>query len=115
MIFLVAGLFFYFTSKKNKQKTEIAKNKKAIADMKNDLLNKEIEYKKKDLSRFAFNISENITWCKDLARKLERIITLNGEDREKEIEALDLEIKNKIRINESTEPFHEHIEEISSG
>ncbi len=115
LILLAVGLLFYFNSEKNKQKTEIAKNKKALADMTNEMLNKEIEYKKKDLTRFAFNISENIAWSRILEEKMERIIGTKGEDREKEIEALESEIKKKIRIDESTEPFHEHIEQVSSG
>jgi len=58
------GSYFYFISKRNRERIESEKNKRELAQQKikaahleNSLLNKEIEYKKKDLTNFAVEIT----------------------------------------------------------
>ncbi|MEL6810588.1 MAG: hypothetical protein AAFP76_04580 [Bacteroidota bacterium] len=115
LAFLGAGSFYYFNNKKNKHEAEIARNKRELAEMQNEMLNKEIAYKKKDLSDFAFNISQNQDWAKVLAEKLEKVKGTTGRQRAKELDDLETEIRNKIWVDEGSQNFQERIEELGSG
>ncbi len=111
--FLGAGAFYYCNNRKNKQEAEIARSKRALAEMKNDMLNKEIEYKKKDLVDFAFNISQNQEWAKVLAEKLEKVKITTGRVRANKLNELENEIKNKIWVDDSSYDFHKRVEMLS--
>ncbi len=113
LVLLGAGAFYYFNNRKNKQEAEIARNKRALAEMENDMLNKEIEYKKKDLVDFAFNISQNQKWAKVLAEKLEKMKAATGRVRAKKLDELEKEIKNKIWVDDSSYDFHNRVEMLS--
>ncbi|GGG05501.1 hypothetical protein GCM10011344_02460 [Dokdonia pacifica] len=110
-----AGAFYYFNNKKNKQKAVINKNKKDLAEMKNQMLDKEIEYQKKDLTDFAFNISQNQEWAKTLVKKLEKLKTTTGRARANELEDLENEIKNKIWVDDGSYDFQDRIETLSNS
>jgi len=121
MALLSIGAYFYFISKRNKERAEFEKNKKKLAQQKtkatqleNVLLNKEIEYKKKDLTNFAVEISENQQWAKILLKKFENIKTSSGQYKEDEIEHLGTEIRDKLVIDIESNKFHEKIEKLGS-
>lgn len=89
------------------------KNKRTILE--NKLLSAEIEYKKKDLKHFALDITHNKEWALILVEKLDKIKSSTGKKRTLELDILESEIKNKIRVDENTEDFHNKIELLSSS
>lgn len=101
---LVMGLLYYRYKQRVKYK-----------DLQNKLLNSEIEYKKKDLTNFAVNISNNQEWALSLAEKMEGLKNSTGRKRAKELEDLDNEIKNKIWVDKSADDFYTKIDALSSS
>ncbi len=91
------------------------KNQVKLSKLKNAMLEKEVEYKKKDLKHFALDIAQKKEWALDLAEKIDSIKSVTGKMRSQEIDKLDAEVKNKIRVEESTEYFHEKIELLSTS
>lgn len=125
MLLIVLTLFsiaayFYFRSKRNKEKAKLEKSKKELIEQKNKavnlenaLLNKEIEYKKKDLINFAVEITQNQQWAKILYGKFENI--KNAEDKEQAIEYLGIEIRDKLGVDLEAVEFHKKIEKLGSS
>ena len=119
---LSIGIYFYVNNKKNREKVDNEKNKKALAQQKlvainleNDLLNKEIEYKKKDLINFAIEISQNQQWAKILYEKFEKLKNAENKNKELEIKALGNEIRDKLVVDIESAEFHEKIETLGSS
>jgi DNA-binding CsgD family transcriptional regulator len=83
--------------------------------LQNETLQNEINYKKKDLQHLALDITQNKEWALVLAEKLENIKSSTGRKRANELSNLEIEIKNKITVNESTEDFHNKIDLLSSS
>nr|WP_299337790.1 tetratricopeptide repeat protein [Allomuricauda sp.] len=83
--------------------------------LQNDFLNSELEYKKQDLTNFAVNISNNQEWALSLSEKLEDLKNSTGRKRTKELEDLELEIKNKIWVDKGTDDFYSKVDSLSSS
>ncbi|RKE95363.1 helix-turn-helix transcriptional regulator [Ichthyenterobacterium magnum] len=104
---------------RRRQYLTIAKNKQQLAEqwleftaLKNEKLNIEIESKKRDLSDFAINLSQNQEWAKALANKLEQLKTTNGRNRKKLLDDFEQEIQNKIKFDHDTENFYDRLEKL---
>ncbi|WP_165395229.1 tetratricopeptide repeat protein [Flagellimonas allohymeniacidonis] len=108
MISLAALLFMLFLYWKYTQNLK-------VKNLENKLLNSEIEYKKKDLTNFAVNISNNQEWAESLAQRLEILKASTGRKRLKELENLETDIKNKIWVNKSSDEFYKKIDALSSS
>ncbi len=80
-----------------------------------DFLNTELDYKKKDLTNFAINISNNQEWAFSLQQKLEKLKSSTGKRRAKELQGLELEIKNKIWVDKGTDDFYTKVDSLSSS
>lgn len=79
------------------------------------LKNSELEFKKKDLTNLAVNISNNHEWAESLAKRLDNLKASTGRKRAKELEDLETEIKNKIWVNNTSDKFYEQIDELGSS
>ena len=101
---LLMGLIYYRYKQRVKYK-----------DLQNKLLNSEIEYKKKDLTNFAVNISNNQEWALSLAERIDALKASSGRKRAKELEELDEEIKNKIWVDKNSDDFYNKIDALSSS
>ncbi|MEM6541068.1 MAG: tetratricopeptide repeat protein [Bacteroidota bacterium] len=86
-----------------------------LKKVENQLLNTEIEYKTKDLTTLAVNISNNQEWAESLAERLELLKAATGRKRQKELEQLEAEIKNKIWVNKDSDDFYQKVDELSSS
>ena len=86
-----------------------------LKKVENELLNSEIEYKKKDLTNLAIRITNNQEWAESLGNQLEVLKTSTGRKRVKELENLEAEIKNKIWVNRDSNDFYKQIDELSSA
>ena len=86
-----------------------------LKGLENQLLNSEIEFKKKDLTNLAINISDNQDWAESLAEKLEQMKSSTGRKRAKELEEIETEVKNKIWVNKQNDEFYNKIDELSSS
>ena len=86
-----------------------------LKGLENQLLNSEIEFKKKDLTNLAINISDNQDWAESLAEKLESMKSSSGRKRAKELEDIETEIKNKIWVHKQNDEFYKKIDELSSS
>jgi hypothetical protein len=107
---------------RRRQYLAIAKNKQQLAEqdlkltaLKNETLNAEIESKKRDLSDFAINLSQNQEWAKILADKLEQLKTTNGRERKKLLDEFEQEIQTKIKFDHDTEDFYERIDKLGDS
>jgi len=80
-----------------------------------EFLQTELDYKKKDLTNFAVNISNNQEWAHLLSEKLENLKNATGRKRAKELEDLELEIKNKIWVDKGTDEFYTKVDALSSS
>ena len=83
--------------------------------LENELLNSEIEYKKKDLANLAINISENQKWAQVLANKIDAMKGSSGRQRAKYLADLENEINNKIWIDEDAKSIQDKIDTLSSA
>ncbi|MDT0606858.1 tetratricopeptide repeat protein [Croceitalea rosinachiae] len=86
-----------------------------LKKVENQLLNSEIEFKKKDLTTMAVNISNNQEWAASLAERLRTIKVSTGRKRQKEFEFLEEEIKNKVWVNKDSGDFYKKVDELSSS
>ena len=86
-----------------------------LEKVENQLLNSEIEFKKKDLTTLAVNISNNQEWAESLAARLESLKAASGRKRQKELELLEVEIKNKIWVDRDSDDFYQKIDALSSA
>lgn len=96
----------------------ILQRKKAqvkVSKLKNDMLEKEVEYKKKDLKYFALDITQKREWALELLDKIKAIKDTTGKKRTMELDKLDSEIKDRIRVDENTELFYEKVESLGSA
>ncbi|UJH66446.1 tetratricopeptide repeat protein [Allomuricauda sp. SCSIO 65647] len=100
--------FFTFLYYKYRQNLKLKK-------VENQLLNSEIEFKKKDLTTLAVNISNNQEWAESLAERLQSLKAATGRKRQKELELLEEEIKNKIWVNKDSDDFYQKVDELSSS
>ena len=86
-----------------------------LKKVENQLLNSEIEFKKKDLTTMAVNISENQEWAAALGNRLQSFKAATGRKRQKELELLEQEIKNKIWVDKDSDQFYQKVDELSSS
>ena len=84
------------------------------AHYKNKILRTEIEYKKKDLSDFATNISRNQQWNDYLITKMGEIKEAKGRKKGAALINLEKEIKDKNTITESNFEFQKRIDVLSN-
>ena len=100
--------FLTFLYYKHRQNLKLKK-------VENQLLNSEIEFKKKDLTTMAVNISNNQEWAESLGERLQSLKASTGRKRQKELELLEEEIKNKIWVNKDSDDFYKKVDELSSS
>ena len=100
--------FLTFLYYKHRQNLKLKK-------VENQLLNSEIEFKKKDLTTMAVNISNNQEWAESLAERLKSLKAATGRKRQKELELLEEEIKNKVWVNKDSDDFYQKVDELSSS
>ncbi|PRX57895.1 tetratricopeptide repeat protein [Flagellimonas meridianipacifica] len=86
-----------------------------LKKVENELLNSEIEFKKKDLTTLAVNISNNQEWAESLAVRLDSLKAATGRKRLKELQLLEEEIKNKIWVNKNSDDFYQKVDALSSS
>lgn len=86
-----------------------------LKKVENELLNTEIEFKKKDLTTMAVNISNNQEWAESLGERLQSLKAATGRKRQKELELLEEEIKNKVWVNKDSDDFYQKVDELSSS
>lgn len=116
----VITLIFIFNVYKRKRllnkksKIVIAQNNQML-DLQNEILKKKAEVKKRDLTDFAINITQNELWVKDFAKHIEKVKSTRGRARVKEIDELYREVKTKIQFDERTKDFYEKIDKLSNA
>ncbi|AOW19781.1 hypothetical protein LPB138_03370 [Urechidicola croceus] len=118
-IILIILFFMFFRRYKN---LVIAKNKQLLAEqtlentaLKVKQLHSEIKSKERDLSDFAINLTENQKWAEVLAEKISNITTAKTKDRDKQLQELEQEIKNKITFDNDTKVFFERLDKLSDS
>ncbi|MGM5471342.1 helix-turn-helix transcriptional regulator [Flavobacteriaceae bacterium LMO-SS05] len=105
---------------RRRQLHTLAKNKRQLAEqslevtaLKNERLQAEIESKKRDLSDFAINLSQNQEWAKVLADKLEQLKTSSGQQHKLQLEEFEQDVRNKIKFDKDTKDFYERLDTLS--
>ncbi len=117
--FLGVLTFEYY---RRKQQIIIARNKQRIteqdleiASFRNTQLNLEIESKKRDLSDFAINLTQNQEWAKILASKLDQLKATKGRERKKLMDEFEDEVLKKTTFDTNTKEFFERLDKLSDS
>jgi hypothetical protein len=99
-----------------------AENKQLLAEQARDLtafknreLESELESKKRDLSDFAINLTQNQEWAETLADRIKAIKQSESKGREALINDLEQDIRNKITVNSDTKDFYERLDKLSDS
>lgn len=100
----------------------IAKNKQLIAeqsfkltDLENKQLQSDIASKKRDLSDFAINLSQNQEWARNLFKMLNDLKQTTGRARKKMFNNFEQELFNKISFDQNTQEFYNRMDEVSDS
>jgi len=101
------------TIAKNKQL--IAEQKLRLTDLENKQLQSEIESKKRDLSDFAINLTQNQQWAIELATKIKTIKSANTKEQKALLVDLELDIQNKTTVDGDTQEFYERLDKLSDS
>ncbi|SFZ91581.1 hypothetical protein SAMN05428642_102148 [Flaviramulus basaltis] len=98
-----------------KNKQQLAEQSKALISINNQQLQAEIKSKKRDLSDFAINLSQNQEWAKALANKLDYLKTTNGRERKMLLDDFEQDVLNKIKFDHDTKDFYERLDKLSDS
>ncbi|GAB5400967.1 MAG: hypothetical protein Aureis2KO_25520 [Aureisphaera sp.] len=82
---------------------------------KNNLLEKEVANKNKDLKNFALEISQKREWAIELLDKIKALQNTTGKKQQEALDHLRNEIQYRIKIDESSELFYEKVESLGSS
>ena len=99
-----------------------SKNKRLIIEkelqyesLKNEQLQSDVDSKKRDLSDFALNLTQSQKWANLLKTKIEDIKLAPTKSKDKLIEDLEQEIKNKVSFDSDTKDFFERVDKLSDA
>ncbi|WP_028892280.1 tetratricopeptide repeat protein [Tenacibaculum sp. 47A_GOM-205m] len=117
IILLLASLFLrrrqHIINAKNKQ--ELAERTLEVESLKVEKLNSEIQSKKRDLSDFAINLSQQQEWIKYVADKVHALKQTQNSEREALLNELEQEINNKVTFDADTQMFYEKLDKLSDS
>ncbi|OBX26897.1 hypothetical protein LX77_00691 [Gelidibacter algens] len=85
------------------------------AALKVEQLHLEIESKQRDLSDFALNLTQNQQWAELFASKLKLLKSGDPKIRHSVLEALELDIKNKVQLDSDTKVFYERLDKLNDA
>ena len=75
----------------------------------------DVDSKKRDLSDFALNLTQSQKWANLLKTKIEDIKLAPTKSKDKLIEDLEQEIKNKVSFDSDTKDFFERVDKLSDA
>ena len=117
IILLLASLFLrrrqHIINAKNKQ--ELAERTLEVESLKVEKLNSEIQSKKRDLSDFAINLSQQQEWIKYVSERVSALKQTHNSEREALLNELEQEIKNKVTFDADTQMFYERLDKLSDS
>lgn len=117
IILLLSSLFLrrrqHLINAKNKQ--ELAERTLEVESLKVEKLNSEIQSKKRDLSDFAINLSQQQEWIKYGSDKVHALKQTHNSKREALLNELEQEIKNKVTFDADTQIFYEKLDKLSDS
>ncbi|MFL0352589.1 transcriptional regulator [Xanthomarina sp. GH4-25] len=93
----------------------LAEQSRDLIALKNEQLESEIDSKKRDLSDFAINLSQNQVWAESLADKLTSIKEANPKEQSLLLDDLEQFIQNKITVDGDTKEFYERLDKLSDS
>ena len=117
VLILLLSLFLrrrqYVINTKNKQL--LAEQELENTALKNQQLQSEIESKKRDLSDFAINLTQNQQWAKELADKIKTIRSVKSKEQQIMLNDLEKDIINKTTVDSETQEFYERLDKLSDS
>ena len=118
---LVSIVILYLLFSRNKFKIQkvnaeklVEKEKAKTATIKNKLLQREVDFKRKDLTLFANTIAENQKWGSYLLSKIKSSKKYDEASYKELIADLEIEIKDRIKIEQSNLNFQNRIDILNS-
>ena len=118
-IFIIILLFLFFSRKQHLENTRkeklLVEQKLENEALKVNQLHSEIISKKRDLSDFAINLTQNQEWAKKVFERLKLIKNSNLKERTKLLDELSEHIENKVTIDNNTKDFFERLEKLSDS
>jgi hypothetical protein len=112
------GFIFYIRRKR----ILIARKNRMLAEqnlehsvIKNQQMANELENKKRDLSDFAINLSQNQEWAGELAKKIQGVKNGNEQVRETKLKELEEEITNKVKFDSNSKIFFNRLDKLSAS
>ena len=122
LVFLLTAIVLVGLFLSRRQILINSKNRRLIIEkelqyesLKNEQLQSDVDSKKRDLSDFALNLTQNQTWAKVLKTKIEDIKLAPTKSKDKLIEDLEQEIKNKVSFDSDTKDFFERVDKLSDA
>ena len=119
IVFLGVLAFLFYRRKQHivhaKNKQRITEQDLELSSIRNTQLNLEIESKKRDLSDFAINLTQNQEWAKVLANKINQLKTTKGRARKKLMDAFENEVHKKTTFDTNTKVFFERLDKLSDS
>jgi len=118
-VFIILLLSLYYGRRQHlmnaKNRQLVAEQKLENAALKMEQLNSEIQSKKRDLSDFAINLTQNQEWAKILADKIKMLKSANPEDRTDILEKLEQETRNKVQFDLDSKVFYERLDKLNDA
>ena len=97
-----------------KQNKLIADKELGILTLENNLLNEKIEARRKDLSDFALNLSQNQEWTQALLKIIGAVKDAKGNDKARKVSDLEELVQQKVTFDNRTQNFHTKIDQLSN-
>lgn len=117
--FLGVLAFLFYRRKQHivhaRNKQRITEQDLELSSIRNTQLNSEIESKKRDLSDFAINLTQNQEWAKVLASKLDLLKSTKGRARKKLMDDFENEVHKKTTFDTNTKVFFERLDKLSDS
>jgi hypothetical protein len=93
----------------------LTQQKLELTAIKNKQLQSEIDSKKRDLSDFAINLTQNQEWAIELADKIKNIKRADTKEQDELVTELEQDIQNKISVDDDTREFYERLDKLSDS
>ncbi len=86
-----------------------------LGELKNEMLQKEINYKQKDISDFALNISRNHKWREELLKHIKKIKKSSSVKEDTNFKALEKAILDREIVDNSTIDFQNKVDVLNTA
>lgn len=120
---IISILYFYYRQRLRLHKKEanlfeterqLSEEKLRTREQEKKLLDMQLEYKKKDLADLALSLSQKQEWATELVKTIEKLESVKGHQRSREIKRIKEEVRGQVYVNEELEILQQNFDSISA-